>query len=711
MLGIGVDVTERQAAETALRHSEARFRSILEMAPMPLCHVDRDGAITFRNERFTRLFGFTADEVATLADWQRLAYPDPHVRQETIERARASERRAIEQGIDIEPIEVSVTCKNGEQRIVEVARMRLGSEGHIAAFTDLTERHASERELQIHRHHLEQLVQARTTELEAANQQLMQNDLRLLAMYQLSQRAPDLDETALLQRGLDEAVRLTDSGAGCLRFIGDDMAHTPMTVWSGPPFAQANPFGFDEAATPAAAASAWAPTRPIAVTVKEGDLVRMQLVVAHKASGYDPTDSARLQLIADDVWRIVMRRRAEMALAQAKNAAETASRAKSTFLSNMSHEIRTPMNAILGLTHLLQNDALPASAHDRLGKIDAAAKHLLSIINDILDMSKIEADKLVLEDRDFFPREVIAQSLDMLRERATAKNLRLIGEVAPAVPQVLRGDAMRLAQIVLNFISNAIKFSSGGTVAVRASVVNVAGEAVRVRVEVQDEGIGLSAGQQARLFQSFSQADDSTSRKYGGTGLGLVIARRLAHMMGGDVGVCSEPGRGSTFWVVAEFRPGRSGLAGDAQAVVPGVPAEQTLATHFSAARVLLAEDDPVNQEVIGAYLAAAGLSVDVVGDGRQAVERVRAHDYALVLMDVQMPVLDGLGATRAIRQLPGKAQLPILAMTANAFYEDRADCLAAGMNDHVSKPLEPDRFYASLLFWLSTARQRDART
>jgi PAS domain S-box-containing protein len=740
------DVTERRAAESALKQSEARFRSILEMAPFPLCHVDREGVITFRNAQFIKVFGYTSTEVRTLADWQRLAYPDPTVRAAVIARARAGERSAREAGRDIAPIEATVTCRNGERRIVEIARIRLGKEGYVAAFADLTERRASERELEVHRHHLERLVQARTTELEAANQQLMKNDIRLLAMYQLSQRAAELDKPALLQRCIDEVVRLSGSTFGSLRFKGEDPAAEPNVASSGVPVAGADPFGFDELDPDSA--PAWADTAlggaasifgevddtkddtrddargappgaprrasprqdRITVVVREGDRIRMWIGVGGKPLGYDANDVQWLQLVADDLWRIVMRRRAEIALARAKEAAEAASRAKSTFLSNMSHEIRTPMNAIIGLTHLLQKEAAFPAAQDRLAKIDAAARHLLSIINDILDMARIEAGKLNLEDREFSPHEVIEHSLDMLRERAGAKNLRLSCDIASTVPPVLRGDAMRLAQILLNFLSNAIKFSSRGTVAVRARVVDdadpLAAGASRLRIEVQDEGIGLSPRAQALLFQSFSQADDSTSRKFGGSGLGLAIARRLAHLMGGDVGVVSEPGVGSTFWVVASFQRGSARLAGERSGSDAGAPAHRALTARFAGARVLLAEDDPVNQEVICAYLTAAGLRVDVVGDGLQAVERVRDGDYTLVLMDVQMPVLDGLDASRAIRRLPGKGALPILAMTANAFAEDREACLAAGMNDHVSKPLEPDRFYTRLLFWLSAGAQ-----
>jgi two-component system, sensor histidine kinase and response regulator len=386
-------------------------------------------------------------------------------------------------------------------------------------------------------------------------------------------------------------------------------------------------------------------------------------------------------------------------LEEAKAAAEAASVAKSAFLANISHEIRTPLGAITGMTYLIKRSSVTPQQANWIAKIEAAGQHLLEIINAVLDLAKIDAGRLALEEADVSVASITNNVASMLFERAQAKQLKLLVESQP-LPHPLLGDPTRLQQALLNFANNAIKFTEAGSVTLRAICLEETDESVLVRLEVQDTGIGIAPEILPRLFSTFEQADNSITRRYGGTGLGLAINKHLARLMGGDVGVSSTPGAGSTFWLTARLRKGVRAAA--AEKPILGSDAATALARDYRDRRILLVEDDPINREVTLDLLQGVKLAVDVAADGSEAIEMAARHAYDLILMDVQMPNVDGLAATGRIRLLPNCASMPIIALTANAFAEDKVRCLAAGMDDFIAKPVDPGTLFANLLTWLS---------
>ena len=392
---------------------------------------------------------------------------------------------------------------------------------------------------------------------------------------------------------------------------------------------------------------------------------------------------------------ITERRQAAETMRRAKEAAEASAAARSAFLANMSHEIRTPMNAIIGLAHLALQTALTVKQRDYIEKVHRAAKGLLGIINDILDFSKFDAGKLVLERADFDLRDTLDSVIALTREMASSKGLQFEFELDDDVPQWLSGDALRLNQVLTNLISNAVKFTDNGMVKVHCSAQRSNRTEVMLVFVVTDTGIGMSADQTTRIFEPFSQADETTTRRFGGTGLGLSISKRLVEAAGGTLALESRLGEGSCFrftWPCA--------LAAD-QRSDPG-PVESKILPVLSGLRVLLVEDNQINQLVAVELMQSVGVEVDVADNGQKALEKLHAKPdgYDLVLMDLQMPVMDGHEATRRIRADGRWSMLPVIAMTAHVMVEERQRCLEEGMNDHVGKPIEPNDLYRTLAVW-----------
>lgn len=388
-------------------------------------------------------------------------------------------------------------------------------------------------------------------------------------------------------------------------------------------------------------------------------------------------------------------KQAEQLLRQAHDAAQASSSAKTAFLANMSHEIRTPLNAIIGLSHMIAKSIQDPLQLERIGKVIASGQHLLGIISDILDLSKIEAGKFVLENAPLRVQTVVHNVISMLTERAQEKGLRLESEL-DELPDDLLGDAIRLQQALLNYGTNAVKFTGRGSIVLRVDVMEHNAGDCLLRFSVRDTGVGINVDDIPRLFDAFEQGDNSTTRNFGGTGLGLAITRKIAELMGGTAGAESTPGYGSFFWFTARLEKGAHPAA--TPSCRPAGEAEQLLRRNYAGLRVLVVEDEPINREIATIMLEEVCIVVDTACDGAQAVERASGFAYPLILMDMQMPLMDGLAATRAIRQLPGYAHIPILAMTANAFREDKERCMEAGMSGLLTKPITPNDLYASLL-------------
>lgn len=669
------DITERKRTEEALKESEQRFRNIADSSPTMLWVTDAAGGIQFINRMLLEFGGASIDR-AQGDGWRIFLHPDDAPQYLAAFERAVRDRTAFR-------AEVRVRRADGEWRwfgSYATPRFSPGGEflGHIGLSSDITERLKAEQALRSSEEKFRQLaenIREVFWMVPAAGEELLYVSPAYEQIWEQSCESLYQNPGAWF-----EAIHTDDrqaSQAATARLMQGEPVESMFRIRT--------PSGYEK----------WIRNRAFPIRDHGGQIIRV--------AG-----------LAEDITE---RKRHEAELVQAREGADAANRAKSRFLANMSHEIRTPMNGVIGMIQLLLDTRLSAEQRRYLAVAQDSARVLLALIDDILDLSKIEAGKIVLEHLSFSPRDVLDAVVQVLRVQAQDKGLQFRARVGAAVPPLMTGDAHRLRQVLTNLAANAIKFTERGEVTLEAELESQSEGRARVHFAITDTGIGIRADQVSRLFSAFTQADASTTRKYGGTGLGLAISKQLVEMMGGSIGAESAEGGGSRFWFTAVFDvppQTRALAASNARSRWPA-PADAVAERHLAAegsripvARILVAEDNAINRDVALAQLEKLGLRAGVVVNGAEAVEAVRRGGYDLVLMDCEMPVMDGYEATRAIRHSLGSL-IPIIAVTADALPADRERCLKEGMNDYIAKPVDVADLNTVLSKWLPSEERGEA--
>ena len=670
LFGIARDITLLTVAEEKLRQSEYRYKALFNASPVPQAINDGDMNITALNPAFIRTFGYTREDIPTLEAWWTSAYPDRAYREQIVETWGAHLEQVRRDGTAFEPLEARIRGKDGVDRTVVAVATLLGeamAEDHLVTLFDITERTQAEAALRRSQAFLESVIEQSPLTMWISDDQ--GTLLRVNQAFRNQFKVSD-DEVVGIYNIFDDSLAAEQGVMPQIRDVFDQGRTAHFTL-------------------------AYDTSQLRNVRLEHQTRAALDVTISPVLDATGKVTNAIIQHL--DIS--ALQQMAEE-LTAAKLAAEAANQAKSEFLTNMSHEIRTPMNAIIGLGHLALQTALTSRQQDYLTKITVSAEGLLRLLNDLLDLSKVEAGKLELEEVSFELQPILERLLSLVGVGAAAKGVRLLLTNDRQTPEYLVGDPHRLEQILLNLLGNAVKFTPTGEVELSVRPLTAEGDRVILEFSVRDTGIGLTPEQAGCIFEAFTQADGSTTRRYGGTGLGLTISRRLVTLLGGKIRVESEPGVGSTFTVTAGFLRG----AAPESAPEPALDRSAVRAA-LRGCRVLVVEDHPINQQVVQELLEQVGVGVAIAADGREAVVAVARMEgrFDAVLMDLQMPELDGYEATLLLRKQWPADRLPIIAMTAHARQEEQERCLNAGMNDHLTKPVYPERLYASLMQWVRT--------